>query len=780
VTSPKSFLAPLLAIFVPAAFAVVATACAEGRSIPEPPNTCGDGRKGGDEQCDDGAENSDKAPGACRLDCQNPICGDGIIDPGEDCDDGNQEAADGCDANCRDSYVCGNDECEKDIGESCSVCKDDCCPCGDDVCSAGEVCGECPQDCCPNCGNGTLDSGEGCDDGNNAPDDGCGVGCTDEDGVATCGNGLHEAGEACDDGNTEGADGCGADCKLEYICGDNICEGNVGENCITCLSDCCPNCGDGIVNEAEECDGVVPVTVPSCLDQCYPGGAASCTSCLVDYTTCEGALPVCGNGAIECGEVCDDQDLTGLSCAELGFDGGQLRCSSSCELDTGECGALLYYYEASFDDGCPEGWTLNYPWQCGVPTAGPASAVSPPNVLSTGLGSEYPNDLEYFSATATSPSFNLSAAVNPTVSFQIWHDLETNYDAVQILASTNGSAFTTLLQVTPSYESSLQGWDGATSGYQTYSASLLQYVGQPQVYLRFAMVSDFLGQGAGAFIDDLVVGEACGNGAVDPGEACDGANLGGATCAAGTCGTPTCAADCSAILQASCITPSCGDGVRECDEACDEVDFGGGTCDAFGYNGGTLACTAQCELTVAGCGAPQYLLDLQGFETCPPAGWSFTGDWQCGVPTSGPGSAYAGSRVIATNLAGDYQDGWDWNECYAQTPQFTVMGPSPTLAFRSWIRTESSWDGLHLEVSVAGGAFARHDAVTPAYTDTSVGSQSAWDDVLTSWATYRADLSAFSGQQIRVRFAFYSDTSNTFAGAYVDEVIAVPNVALLP
>jgi hypothetical protein len=62
--------------------------------------SCGDGVPEGDEECDDGAANSNTAPDACRLDCTRPRCGDGVQDSGERCDDGdtidNNECSNGC------------------------------------------------------------------------------------------------------------------------------------------------------------------------------------------------------------------------------------------------------------------------------------------------------------------------------------------------------------------------------------------------------------------------------------------------------------------------------------------------------------------------------------------------------------------------------------------------------------------------------------------------------------------------------------------------------------
>jgi cysteine-rich repeat protein len=66
---------------------------------------------------------------------------------------------------------------------------------------------------CPpvGCGDGTLDLGEDCDDGNNVDGDGCRGDCT----LEICGDGTLDLGEECDDGNVVGGDGCSSGCILE-------------------------------------------------------------------------------------------------------------------------------------------------------------------------------------------------------------------------------------------------------------------------------------------------------------------------------------------------------------------------------------------------------------------------------------------------------------------------------------------------------------------------------------------------------------------------------------
>jgi len=96
----------------------------------------------------------------------------------------------------------------------------------------------------------------------------------------------------------------------------------------------------------------------------------------------------------------------------------------------------------------------------------------------------------------------------------------------------------------------------------------------------------------------------CGNGAVDPGEACDGADLGGQTCEGlgYPGGTLACASSCT-LDPSGCdpVSDACGDGAVDAGEACDGADLGGQTCESLGFDGGTLACSATCTLDESGC-----------------------------------------------------------------------------------------------------------------------------------------------------------------------------------
>jgi len=82
------------------------------------------------------------------------------------------------------------------------------------------------------CGNGKLETGERCDDGNKKNGDGCSSLCLIEPSGPFCGNRIINLGETCDDGNKVSGDGCSSSCKIEIptaICGNKIKE--VSEDC---------------------------------------------------------------------------------------------------------------------------------------------------------------------------------------------------------------------------------------------------------------------------------------------------------------------------------------------------------------------------------------------------------------------------------------------------------------------------------------------------------------------------------------------------------------------
>jgi fibro-slime domain-containing protein len=200
--------------------------------------------------------------------CMTPVCGDGILEAGESCDDGNKTNGDGCSSTCQIEAAYW----------ACTVNQ----PCVDE------------RDCAELLEAGVSDAGN----------------CASSASVPVCGNGIIEAGEACDDGNTKSGDGCSYDChtiEANYVCPvpDQACVSTVV-------------CGDGVISGTEQCDDGNQVTTDGCS---YPGCQLTPGwSCLVPGTACTAAM--CGDGIVAGTEQCDDGNMTN-------GDG----CSATCQLE---------------------------------------------------------------------------------------------------------------------------------------------------------------------------------------------------------------------------------------------------------------------------------------------------------------------------------------------------------------------------------------------------------------------------------------------------------------
>jgi hypothetical protein len=96
----------------------------------------------------------------------------------------------------------------------------------------------------------------------------------------------------------------------------------------------------------------------------------------------------------------------------------------------------------------------------------------------------------------------------------------------------------------------------------------------------------------------------CGNGVLEPGEDCDGVDLGDDDCVTQgfSAGALGCAADCMFdTTQCTSDAPVCGDDTIDPGEECDGTDLGAEDCATQGFDGGTLACAADCTFDTMAC-----------------------------------------------------------------------------------------------------------------------------------------------------------------------------------
>jgi cysteine-rich repeat protein len=175
------------------------------------------------------------------------------------------------------------------------------------------------------CGNGSVEGTEKCDDGNATPDDGCSATCRIESGwscdqgepthcTEICGDGLRVGAEAdaggCDDHNTGSNDGCSSSCAVE-----------LGYVCTSTPSSCAKTCGDGVINAGEACDDKNSIAGDGCFAcavepnfTCKNAPAPSTCACQKGYSLVNKACvrTSCAVTTSTCGALANEDCCTAL------------------------------------------------------------------------------------------------------------------------------------------------------------------------------------------------------------------------------------------------------------------------------------------------------------------------------------------------------------------------------------------------------------------------------------------------------------------------------------
>ena len=320
-----------------------------------------------------------------------------------------------------------------------------------------------------------------------------------------------------------------------------------------------------------------------------------------------------------------------------------------------------------------------------------------------------------------------------------------------------------------------QWWAGSSNGWVTASSVLPGSVGKQQVRFRFVFQSDFSGNRPGFAIDDISLSPTETDLAVD-------------VVPAATCGS------------ASAVVTNVGR---------TEVAFFSLEIVADGRRStrsipGPLAPGAQMEISVGGPGVMEIQASVRAARDVDPSndtdtavlsipvmrdgysedfeasngGWSGTGTWEYGTPTSTfISGAASGTSAWVTNLDGEYGTS---ELAYLTSPCFDMRSVrmDPTLTFQRIFQTEPCCDHGWVEVSVDGGA-----------TWNKVGSQGSgtgwYDDAADWWSapsgsagvwqTASHSLDGAGGESaVRIRFVFTSDRAVGADGFGVDSVEVTP------
>ncbi len=463
----------------------------------------------------------------------------------------------GCGIQCNDGELCtsghcmltcqaGTERCETQSGSV--VCAD--------LSTSTAHCGSC-NNACPSGPNDSLHitasyctmgtCGILCQSGYSDLDMNVANGCEYE--LPVCGNGIREDGEYCD-----GFDVSGKTCEDVVGFGSTgILQCNAtctGYETVGCTAEV--KCGNGVLDTNEECDGEEYLygrnTCAKYDSVQYASGNLSCVNCQVDESAC---ILKCGNGQIDPGESCDGDALDGETCETIVGKGskGTLKCKSTCSgYDKSQCSAAVNCGNGQLDNGVEECDGLLFP--NGIKTC-----------------AKY-NGEKYISG-------DLKCATNCTID-----------ESACVLKCGNGKI------------DSGEQCDGKEFGGETCES-----------WKGFGSTGS-LSCDSSCKIDASKCSavKTCGNGVLDPSEACDGTLFrnGYKVCSeydkkyiSGNLKCTNCEIDTGA-----CVV-KCGNGKVDSGEVCDGTNFGGKTCESIVGHGstGTLKCK-ECEtIDSSGCSA---------------------------------------------------------------------------------------------------------------------------------------------------------------------------------
>lgn len=320
-----------------------------------------------------------------------------------------------------------------------------------------------------------------------------------------------------------------------------------------------PICGDGFIDPGELCDNYGPVfgVIDECTDfTTFLGGELGCDSdCQLDKSRCD-SHPKCGNGVMDPGEQCDKNGpLFGeiYDCKNIpDFSGGTIRCMDNCMIDTSGCFPI---------DTCGNG-ILDPGEECD----------------GTDLGS-VPDGCNEYDSIFTGGQLKCTKCHIDT-------------SACEGVVGICGDGM-----LNPE-----ETCDGDKFGVIKTCTDLEGFTG-----------GDISCVNCGLNTESCIAPPPCGNGILDKGETCDGdyfAGLLSDSCSgyspvyfeSGTLGCDACVLDTSSCIKA--IT--CGNGIVDADEECDAglfKDLTSNECREYGptyFGGGTLECSA-CLINTKDC-----------------------------------------------------------------------------------------------------------------------------------------------------------------------------------
>ncbi len=441
--------------------------------------------------------------------------------------------------------------------------------------------------------------------------------------ASLCGNGISDENEQCEDGNVRDGDGCTSDCRFEplYCCrgggrvvvptaarerrptlaaGSLCSDFDAAYDQVVSASrdfnDACL-CGNDSLDPGEQCDGrqfapLADGAEPTCASQAkWTIGELGCAAdCTLDTAACQ--LAVCGDSRLAPGEECDDKGQNTVA------------CDSDCSFPV--CGDGLVNPAAG--EECDDAWE-NVDGVSGACRTDCTLAVCGDGIVDVGEQCDDANDVVGDGCTANCAletfyccELGERQAVKREARLAVPAEARVGGDCAAL-----DPAFDINSTVTLNPDAACACGDGELQLYEWCDGNLFARNGDGLSLNECANVP-WLGpeyRGTVACAPDCTIDDracrapACGDGSLDPGEACDGGlfapGLDGVvrTSCQEIFGSPqrgevSCREDC--LVDTSLCQPMvCGDGKVDPGEECD----GGGV---------SQSCDADCTLAQCGDG----------------------------------------------------------------------------------------------------------------------------------------------------------------------------------
>jgi len=156
-----------------------------------------------------------------------------------------------------------------------------------------------------------------------------------------------------------------------------------------------------------------------------------------------------------------------------------------------------------------------------------------------------------------------------------------------------------------------------------------------------------------------------------------------------------------------------------------------------------------------------------------------TNDWTWGAVSINPPGTHSAPNAWGTILNSNYSSGPKLSSL--ETPKYTVFGENPILTFWHWYKTESSYDGGNVKISINDNPFqlispqGGYDTLILSNSGNPIGGEKAFSGQSAGWKEAAFDITGLVqiGDAVKFRFDFGADEAVVSTGWYIDDLALI-------